>query len=162
MKKLVALLLSVLVTGNAQAAPPAETYAVQNVQTGKNLRPFRAKRADGNALVLYDHWSWKCMTWEMHATDTGAFHLRNRYTGKTLQASTAPEAGTALWQQPLVGDIPAWEFLPAPVEGYWVRMQGSDLYLTISATETNAPIVLMPLAHSDAQRWRLVAQDPWF
>lgn len=163
MTKVVALYLSFLsAVGPSNALTPSETYAIQNVQTGKNVRPFRAKKWDGNAIILYDHWSWKCMTWQLVPSDEGAYQLRNRYTGRSFSASDAPMIGGSLSQNQKDDDGPAWEFIEAPGEGYWIRLRGSDLYLTISSPETNSAIILMPLTRTDTQRWRFVPQDPWF
>lgn len=152
-----------LIAGEAKAQEARETYAIQNVQTGKNLRPYAAGIADGNGIVLYDHWSWKCMTWQFVKVDEDTYQLRNLHTLKTIQPSGTGRGNTTLWQQPLgASKAQQWQFIRDADDTYRIRLKGSDLFITISSEKTNSPIVLMPLQNSTAQQWRLVKQDPWF
>lgn len=138
-------------------------YAIQNVQTGKNLRPYAAGKQDGNRLVLYDHHSWKCMTWDFKEVGTETYQLQNRYTSKSFQASIKPESNAKLCQQPLTGSgLQEWEFIKQSDEAYLIKQNCTDLYLSISSEATNSDIVLMPLQSTKAQLWRLVKQNPLF
>lgn len=168
-KRLSAIVLSVtsaLFQGCADAkdiaAPIAGTYAIQNVQTGKNLRPYRARTDEGNVIVLYDHWRWKCLTWQITPVSDGSYHLVNRYTHKTIEPSAEIRPGVSLWQKTLDSSrVQEWEFIKQPDGTYLIRMTGTKLYVTISNEKTNSAIVLLPPAGNDTQRWRLVEQNPW-
>ncbi len=139
------------------------TYAIQNVQTGKNLRPYNAGVADGNKIVLYNHAEWKCMTWQFIQVDRETYQLKNLYTSKTFQPSSKLEPGVALWQQPLKEDnLQYWEFIKQLDKTYLIRLDGTDLYVTISSDKTNSPIILMPRQNSIGQQWKLVKQNPRF
>lgn len=164
MKK--ALLIAVALicsTGSTYIDRSGERYAIQNVLTGKNIRPFQAKKTDGNPIISYNDWRWQCMTWELLPVGEGRYRLRNRYTGKTLAPSSASGRGVSLWQQPLTDSgSPEWQFIKRNDGTYLIRQANEELYLTASSEKTNSPIVLMPLEDSDAQKWRLRKQDPWF
>jgi hypothetical protein len=161
------LALLALSGGSVGAAPAPEaitgTFAIQNVQTGKNLRPFEARKDDGNKVILYDHHWWKCLTWDFQRVAGNLYQLRNFYTGKALQPAGKAVAGATLQQQPMSGaDIQQWEFLAQPGSAYLIRHKGSGLYITVSSPETNSAIDLRPRQQGNAQLWRLVAQKPWF
>lgn len=85
-KLLMSLAASVsMLLGPVVAQEAGGTYAVQNVASGKNLRPQGANAADGTGIVSYDHWAWKCMTWRFVPSGGNTFRLQNQYTSKTLQ-----------------------------------------------------------------------------
>lgn len=139
------------------------TYAIQNVKTGKNLRPYKAGVKDDNKIVLFNHAKWKCMTWQFLQVEGETYQLKNLYTSKTFQPSSKPESGVALWQQQVKTDnLQYWEFLKQPDNAYLIRLKGTDLYVTISSDKTNSPIILMPLQNSIGQQWKLVEQNPRF
>ncbi|MNU37337.1 Ricin-type beta-trefoil lectin domain protein [compost metagenome] len=165
MRKILAALMSLgMLAGSAEAREVGDTFAIQNVQTGKNIRPFQAKKTDGNRIVQYTHWSWKCMTWQLIESGQDTYQLRNLWTSKTLQPSSLAVANTTLWQQPLSRglDEQAWTFIDASGGTYFIKLKTADLYLSVDRSETNDPIVLRTFEKNDAQRWRLVAQNPWF
>lgn len=138
-------------------------YAIQNVQTGKNLRPFAAGKADGNRLVLYDHHNWQCMTWQLQRAADDTYRIRNVYTGKTFQPTAPAAPGVTLCQQPLrQQNQPQWELLRQPDDTYLLRLAGTALYLTSASAQTNSAVLLRPLQATGSQRWRLVSQRPWF
>lgn len=143
-------------------APCAETgVAIQNVETGKNLRPYEAGAKDGNRIVLYDAINWKCMTWKMEKVADNTYTLRNFFTGKTIQPSEAPLPGVSVFQQPLKKDAPQqWEFLKQPDGAYMIRLKGTELFISISSDKTNSAIVLQPDQKSKKQEWKLLEQNP--
>lgn len=151
-----------MLSGPAVAQEAGSSYAVQNVASGKDLRPQGANAADGTGIVTYDHWAWKCMTWRFVPAGGNTFRLENRYTAKTLQPSGRPAPQTSLWQRPLTDDAAQrWEFVPGPDGTYRIKLAGTALYLTASSERTNSPVILMPAQGSSAQQWKLIAQDPW-
>ncbi|WP_433775359.1 RICIN domain-containing protein [Bacillus wiedmannii] len=138
------------------------TYAIQNVKTGKNLRAYKAGVEDGNTIILYKHAKWKCMTWQFIQVDSESYQLKNMYTSKTFQPSSMPEPGVTLWQQALKEDnLQYWEFIKQPDETYLVRLKGTSMYVTISSDKSNSSIILMPLQNSNSQQWKFIKQNPW-
>lgn len=138
-------------------------YAIQNIQTGKNLRPFQAGKQDGNRLVLYNHHNWKCMTWDFKKIADITYQLQNRYTEKTFQVENYGEPNAKLCQKPLTSNVAQqWEFIKQANENYLIRLKDTDLYISISSDSTNSDIILLPLQNTTAQLWKLVKQDPLF
>lgn len=135
-------------------------FAIQNVATGKNLRPYAAGRQDGNAIILYDHHSWRCLTWELTAVGENIFTLKNRYTFKSFEPASETSNGVTLKQQPKSKEDIQWEFIKQPDGNYRIRLRGTDFYLSITSEETNSAIILTEAAYSDKQLWHMVAQDP--
>lgn len=159
-KLLLALASAVLVTNPTGAQDAGQTFAIQNVQTGKNLRPLGASRSDQTAIISYDAYAWKCMTWRFDRVSENTYRLQNVYTSKMLE----PSPTTTLWQQPLKVDNVSqqWDLIPDGVDSYLIRLHGSELYVTATSNETNSAVVLLPRQSSRAQLWRLVPQNPWF
>ena len=156
--------LAFLFSMNAMTQAINGTYAIQNVKTGKNLRPYEAGGQDGNKIVLYNHVEWKCMTWNFINIKDNTYQLKNLFTSKTFQPSGDAKAGCTLEQQKLVSGNSAqeWEFIPSWDDSYLVRLRGTELYITLSdaSGKTNSAIVLLPKTSSDLQLWRLVKQNP--
>jgi hypothetical protein len=138
------------------------TFAIQNTVTGKNLRPYEAGGQNGNRIVLYDHVEWKCMTWKFISIGTNTYQLKNLYTAKTFQPNEVPARnGSALVQQPIANsDAQQWEFVEAADKSYYIRLRGTELYITASSSETNTDIELQTKQDNALQRWRLIAQNP--
>lgn len=144
----------------AETIETNQGYAIQNVETGKNIRPYKAGVADGNQIILYNHAKWKCMTWDFVSTFDEGYQLKNWYTSKTFVPSSIAESGSNLSQQPLREDSHHWEFIKQPDNTFLIRVLGTDLFLTVSSNKTNSPILLLPEQHTDRQKWRLIKQSP--
>lgn len=139
----------------------ANTYAIQNVGTGKDIRVYNAGNEDGTKIILYSHNNWECITWQLIQLEGNTFLLKNLYTQKTFQPSSAPEAGVNLWQQTLGGSsFQYWEFTKQPDDTYLIRLKNTGLYITATSDENNSDIILMPKQDSDRQLWKLVRQNP--
>ncbi len=139
----------------------ANTYAIQNVGNGKDIRVHNAGNADGTKIILYNHHRWECMTWQLIELGKNVFLLKNLYTQKTFQPTSAPEPGVSLWQQTLGGSpLQYWEFIKQSDETYVIRLKDTELYLTATSDENDSDIILMPLQESDNQRWKLIRQNP--
>jgi hypothetical protein len=139
------------------------TYAIQNVKTGKNIRVYNAGINDETKIILYTHHNWECMTWQFIQLEGDAYLLKNLYTQKTFQPSSSPMAGIDLWQQILGGDnLQYWEFIKQSDETYLIRLKGTELYITISSDKNNSSIILLPIQNSAEQQWRLIEQHPIF
>ena len=143
----------------------SDRYAIQNVKSDKNLRPYEAISSDGNKIVLYDHVEWKCMTWEFIQSGENTFQLKNRFTSKTFQPSVDNvQVGTGLVQQPLrKGDNKQiWEFIETTKGVFNIRLKGTEFYISQedASAKTNSPIILTRLNNSENQKWKLVKQDP--
>lgn len=139
------------------------TFAIQNVGSGMNLRPLDARNDERNQVILYDHHWWKCLTWEFSRNEDGEFRLANFYTGKWLDSRVDDAGGISLMQSSAPRTGVAWEFASQSDGSYSIRMSGTDLYVTATAAQNNSQILLKPLQQgSNTQKWRLVAQRPWF
>lgn len=137
------------------------TFAIQNIQTGMNLRPYNAGIADNVKLVQYPHNEWECLTWQMIRMKDDSYLLKNLYTHKTFQPVATPASGVALSQRALEANAHQyWEFIKISDGKYNIRLKDTELYLTPSNSEKNSPIVLMPIGKSENQSWKLLEQHP--
>lgn len=103
------------------------------------------------------------MTWQFVPVGENTYQLRNLYTFKTLQPSSAPAPLVPLSQQPVTDDkAQHLEFVADRDDTYLVKLKGTNLYITALSRETNSQIVLHTRQNSSAQQWRLIKQDPWF
>lgn len=137
------------------------TYAIQNVKTGLDIRPYNAGIADGNKIIQYHHHEWQCVTWQMIHLSDGRVLLKNLYTQKTIQPSGKPETGATLIQKPLEANKDQyWEFILNDKDNYNIRLCGTDLFMTAESKENNAPLILKKADGSASQLWRLVEQHP--
>jgi hypothetical protein len=151
-----------LATSFTVAQTISGTYAIQNTVTGKNLRPYEAGGQNGNRIVLYDHVEWKCMTWKFMSVGDNTYQFKNLFTSKTFQPKEIPaKDGSALEQQPISNtDSQQWEFIGAPDNSFYIRLKGTELYVTASSSQTNTNIILQKKQGNALQLWRLVAQNP--
>lgn len=139
----------------------ANTYAIQNVGAGKDVRVYNAGNNDSTKIILYSHNNWECLTWQLIELEENTYLLKNLYTHKSFQPSSSPESGVTLWQQTLGGSrLQYWEFIKQSEDTYLIRLKDTELYLTATSNENNSDIVLMHRQDSDMQRWRLVRQNP--
>lgn len=137
------------------------TYAIQNVENGKDIRVHNAGNADGTKIILYSHNNWECITWQLIGLEENVYLLKNLYTQKSFEPSSAPTAGVTLWQQTLGGSrLQYWEFVKQPDEYYLIRLKDTELYLTATSDENNSDIVLMLKQDSKSQLWKLIRQNP--
>lgn len=138
------------------------TYAIQNVETALNIRPFDATIYNDTPVIQYKHQNWECITWEFIKLDDNTFLLKNLFTEKTFQPKSAPKDGVEIWQKSLGGTkLQYWEFLKQPDNTYLIKLKDFNLYLTASSKEINSAIVLKPLQNINAQKWKLIKQNPW-
>lgn len=138
------------------------TYAIQNVASGMCVRPFDAGYNNGNKIIAYSHKDWECITWEMVSLGENTYLLKNLFTEKTFQPKSEPKPGVELWQQSLGGTpLQYWEFIKQADATTLIGLKNTQLYLTISSKEENAPLILMPLDNNPAQKWKLIRQTPW-
>lgn len=138
------------------------SYAIQNIQTGKNIRVKNADYHDNAKTILYPHQNWECMTWEFIQIEDSTFLLKNLYTQKTFEPVSTLAEGITLWQKPLGGGkYQYWEFFKQTDDSFLIRLKGTELYVTISSEEDNSEIILMPKDNSEKQKWRLIRQTPW-
>lgn len=68
----------------------ANTYAIQNVGTGKDIRVHNAGNDNGTKIILYNHNNWECITWQLIELEDNAYLLKNLYTQKTFEPSAPP------------------------------------------------------------------------
>ncbi len=164
---LIALLISVskyapwICFGKKMKSNYENTYAIQNVGTGKDIRVYNVGVENETEIILYSHNEWECLTWQFIQLEENVFLLKNLYTQKSFEPSTVPVAGVNLWQQTLGGSpLQYWEFIKQSDETYLIRLKDTELYLTVTSDENDSDIVLMPKQDSDKQLWRLVRQNP--
>lgn len=137
------------------------TYAIQNVGTGKDIRVYNAGNDDGTKIILYDHHNWECITWQLIGLEENVYLLKNLYTQKSFEPSAAPASSVTLWQQTLGGSrLQYWEFVKQTGENYLIRLKDTELYLTAASDENDSDIVLMPKQDSESQLWKLIRQNP--
>ena len=163
MKKLFFLILAnFLISVFAIAQPISGTFAIQNTVTGKNLRPYDAGNQNGNRIVLYNHVEWKCMTWDFIPAGENTYQLKNLFTSKTFQPKENPaKVGSTLEQQPIsTSASQQWEFIKAPDKSFYIRLKGTELFITASSSQTNSNIILQEKQSKALQLWRLVEQNP--
>lgn len=139
----------------------ANTFAIQNVENGKDIRVYNAENADETKIILYNHNNWECLTWQLIELEENTFLLKNLYTQKSFQPASVPQSGVNLWQQTLGGSpLQYWEFLKQSDEIYLIRLKNTELYITATSDENNSELILMPIQNSDSQKWRLIRQNP--
>ena len=137
------------------------TYAIQNVGTGKDIRVQDAGNDNGTKIILYSHHNWECITWQMIRLEDDTYLLKNLYTQKSFQPTSDPAEGIDLWQQTMGGtSFQYWEFIKQSDETYLIRLKDTELYLTTTSDEDDSAIILMPKQDSDSQRWKLIRQNP--
>jgi hypothetical protein len=137
------------------------TYAIQNVGTGKDIRVYNVGVDNETKIILYTHNEWECLTWQFIEVEDSTFLLKNLCTEKTFEPSSSPQQGVELWQQSLGGSrLQYWEFIEQPDETHLIRLKDTELYLTATSDEDNSSIILMPKQDLDKQLWRLIAQNP--
>jgi len=105
---------------------------------------------------------WKCMTWNFIPVGENTYQLKNLFTSKTFQPKEIPaKAGSALEQQPLsTSASQQWEFIKAPGNSFYIRLKGTELFITTSSSQTNSNIILQEKQSDALQLWRLVEQNP--
>lgn len=162
--KIYFLLIMSTVTFISNAQIITGTFAIQNVESKKDLRPKDPRYSDTINIVAYKHHNWKCETWDFIHIESNTYQLRNLYSLKTFESETIPKEKSTLRHKDFTSnqDNQYWEFLKQSDSTYLIRSKDSELYLTISSKETNSNIILMPLQNSDAQRWTLIEQKPKF
>jgi len=163
MKKLLLILLvNILMIDVATSQIIQGTFAIQNITTGKNLRPYDAGNQNGNRIVSYNHVEWKCMTWDFKHIGDSTYQLKNLFTSKTFQGKETPaKQGTKLEQQPLsTSAAQHWTFIKIAKNTYNIRLKGTELYITASSSDTNSDIILQGKQKNALQSWKLVAQNP--
>ncbi|WP_310603407.1 RICIN domain-containing protein [Anaerosporobacter sp.] len=146
---------------NQRKLSTVNTFAIQNKKTGMDIRPFNAGIGDEVKIIQYKHHNWECMTWQFIKLEDGSYLLKNLYTHKTFQSSSALESGVTLWQQPLEANkFQYWEFLRQSEDEYLIRLKDSELYVTVSDDKNNSSIILMPMQNKLEQHWKLIEQHP--
>jgi len=136
-------------------------YAIKNMQTGMLLRVKDASNKNGTPLVAYDPQNWKCMTWNFIAVEGNTYQLKNLFTGKTFQPKPAD---VVLEEQPLTlgSNNQQYEFEPAGKDIYFIRLKGTDLYVTPEDKKgtANSAIILAKKAKTKDQQWKIYEQSP--
>ena len=162
-KPIIVLMAMFYLLSNAIGQELKSSYAIQNVKTVQNLRPYEAMSNNGNKIVMYEHKAWQCMTWDFIQIKGNIYTLKNQYTSKTIQSSETPaKIGSKLIQEPLKSsDNQQWEFIPFSNNNYLIRLKGTDLYITATEKTDNTPVLLQPKKPADLlQVWRLIEQHP--
>ena len=169
LSKFLVVLAIVLGTGcgsQAQRQPKSNgDFALKNVHTGMYVRIKDANGANGTPIVAYSPVNWKCVTWHLQPTDTGAgYVLKNLFSGKTMEPSLAQsKTQIEMEEQPIRATSSRYVFVPAgDGRSFYIRSGESDLYLTPSDPkgETNSRIILTSKQPGDLQQWTLIEQHP--
>lgn len=159
---LVIIALSIAIIFFSRKKNQKERYAIQNVKTNKNIRPYKANSENDNKIILYDSYSWKCMTWDLEKVgNSEVYNLKNRYTDKTFQASKGSKNVITLVQETLNGsEQQNWEFIKNSENQYLIKLENTNLYITITSDSTNSDIALLQFKGDSSQLWRLKRQNP--
>ncbi len=79
----------------------ANTFAIQNIQSSKDIRVHNANYHDDARIILYPHHEWECITWEFIEIEYNTFLLKNLYTQKTFEPMQLPsralDCGKSRW-----------------------------------------------------------------
>lgn len=138
------------------------TYAIQNVLTGKALRPFDAHIENDVDIISYPLKNWECITWEFIEIADNTYLLKDLFTEKTFQPKAEPKEDIGLWQKSLGGSTQQyWEFLKQTDGNFLIKLKGTEFYVTANSDETNSPIILSARRNDNRQLWRLIRQNPW-
>lgn len=128
------------------------------------LRVKDANKANGTPLVSYTPVNWKCVTWDFKHVEGQTYQLANLFTGKTFQPKEAPAEEVLLEEQPLSTGVAnqQYEFLPGDNNSYWIRLKGTELYITPADDKgtTNSGILFAPKKAGALQTWTLQEQHP--
>ncbi|WP_225047681.1 RICIN domain-containing protein [Lacticaseibacillus kribbianus] len=139
----------------------ANAVMIQNVESGKVVRPKAANIADGTPIVQYLPQNWECVTWQMIAIGNDEYLLKDLYTQKSFNPAT-PTAGATLVQMPIGGNaLQHWRFEEVQAHQFRIRLADAALYLTSPNDQVNAALTLEPLDDQHtAQVWELKPQQP--
>lgn len=139
----------------------ANTYAIQNVETDKCIRPYEAGNADSTKIISYSLYNWECITWQLIELEDSTYLLKNLYTQKSFEPSSTPSDGVGLWQQTLGGSrFQYWEFIKQSDEIFLIRLKNTEFYLTTTSGENDSDIILAVKNNSKNQLWKLIRQNP--
>lgn len=159
---IIAVTCFLFTTTNAQNI--TGTYAIKNVKTGIFIRIKDANTKNGTPIVAYSPVNWKCVTWDFKKQEGNVYQLKNLFSGKTLQPKGNVVQGVSLEEQPITDGnaTQQYEFVAAGKDRFFIKLKGTDLYLTPSDNdgEINAPIVLTAKTGGDLQQWTLQEQHP--
>ncbi|TDW61597.1 ricin-type beta-trefoil lectin protein [Novosphingobium sp. PhB55] len=138
-----------------------ETFAIQNVETGKNIRPKGGRSFEGNSVVVYNLHKWGCLTWRYVPAADGSVLLANVYSKKMLGVSGQTTPGATLAQYARSSSSVSWDIEEHADGSFLIRLHGTQLYVTATSGEINSAVVLAPPNGSNLQNWRLIKQKPW-
>ena len=160
-KYLITFCFLVLVNQVVLAQTIKGNFAIKNVLTGMLLRIKDASGKNGTPLVAYEPQNWKCMTWNFIAVEGNTYQLKNLFTGKTFQPKSTEQI---LEEQPLTlgSNNQQYEFEPAGKDIYFIKLKGTDLYLTPEDKKgtTNSAIILTKKTKTKDQQWTIYEQAP--
>lgn len=155
------LAAGLFIGGRLQPYDGEETFAIQNVETGKNIRPKGGRSFEGNSIVVYNLHKWACLTWRFVQASDGSVLLANVYSKKMLGVSGQAAPGTTLAQYARSSSSVSWDIDEHADGSVLIRLHGTQLYVTATSGEINSAVVLAPPNGSNLQNWRLIKQKPW-
>lgn len=139
----------------------ANSYQIENVATGKVIRPYNAQIEDDIEVIQYVPKNWECTTWQMIEIDKDTYLLKDLYTQKSFQPLENPRDGAKLFQKPIGGNnLQHWEFIKNKDNTYLIRLKGYDLYITSRSDQLNQPLILQKKNNLQNQNWKLTTQQP--
>lgn len=140
-------------------------YAIKNVETGMLLRVKDASNKNGTPLVAYPPQNWKCMTWNFISVEGNTYQLKNLFTGKTFQPKAGGDTTAAALEEQVLSTASSnqqFDFEPAGKNIYWIKLKGTELYLTSGDKKgtVNLPVILSRKSGNKEQEWTIYAQAP--
>jgi hypothetical protein len=142
---------------------PENTYAIINALTGTAFRPEDANCADGTRIVANAPQQWKCFTWVFYSSGRQAYHLQNRFTGKSFEPAGPAGSGTALVQHSFRDTLTQqWLFEQNSDGTYLIKLKGTNLCVTQPETGGADKLILSEQQGTERQHWKLIPQNPMF
>lgn len=139
----------------------SNSYMIQNVGSGKAIRPKDAQIAEGTPIIQYDPKNWECTTWQFIDLGNQEYLFKDLYTQKSFKPVSDPAVGVELEQQTIGGNpLQHWIVRHLDDETISIQLKDTDLFITSPDDLINSRLQLQPFTGSSRQQWRLKEQHP--
>ncbi|MFD1670911.1 RICIN domain-containing protein [Agrilactobacillus yilanensis] len=139
----------------------ANAHMIQNVSSGKVIRPRDAQITDGTPIIQYTPQNWECTTWQFIDLGNSEYLFKDLYTQKSFQPVSTPVDGVELEQQAIGGNpLQHWIIHKLADEAISIQLKGTNLFITSPDNKVNSRLQLRPYTGSSTQQWHLKEQRP--